>query len=181
MDTEDVIQSGTIVAGTETRCTAHVFRDKRGILGDPSLISGTNVRVSHNVKDWPPQILFDAVYASAVLRRFDSEGFTDYSKKWTSTYYPGGLTTALRRQQDVINRGRKDYNDKVATQASARSKRYQNKNKNHDGDEEELDVVSYMPLPIVFPIGLYSKKESREEQEATKAKVHEWRSAIMSF
>jgi len=55
----------------EERCTAHTFqvRPDPDALGRRTINSGAPLRMSHTA-NWPPAILFDAVYASAVLHNF---------------------------------------------------------------------------------------------------------------
>ncbi|PPQ72951.1 hypothetical protein CVT26_014525, partial [Gymnopilus dilepis] len=64
MDTSDVDPAAP---AEERRYTAHLFEPTRQkYLGANGLASGTPLRMAHTT-DWPPAILFDAVYASTVL------------------------------------------------------------------------------------------------------------------
>jgi hypothetical protein len=68
MDTSDI---NPTASPEEERCTAHLFKpDKRDYLGDNTLPLGSPLRICTDRTWWPPAILFDAVYASAVLHHF---------------------------------------------------------------------------------------------------------------
>jgi hypothetical protein len=73
---------------TETRFTAHLFNPSYTYL----LPSGPVVRVPNDLANWPPAVLFDVVYASAVVHNFNAlpQGFLD---GWETKFYPGGPTT----------------------------------------------------------------------------------------
>ncbi len=61
----------------DQRCTAHIFSpDIRGVLGDTTLPSGSQLQISDGA-GCPPAILFDAVYADAVIRNFGTQALKD--------------------------------------------------------------------------------------------------------
>ncbi|TFK17750.1 hypothetical protein FA15DRAFT_689918 [Coprinopsis marcescibilis] len=75
---------------TQTRCTAHAFTPGDPFaLGTPSLKSGTPIRISAS-PEWPPAIIFDAVYASSVLHHFGSQTLKD------ETLSTGGVVAAAQ-------------------------------------------------------------------------------------
>ena len=88
MDTTDIDPTAS---PTEERCTAQIFWDlpDQLALGDSRLHSGSPLRLSHS-PDWPPAILFDAVYAGVVLHNFGTQELNDMmvTKKWKNTFYP---------------------------------------------------------------------------------------------
>ena len=74
---------------TEKACTAHLFllgHAERAFLGDETLPLGSPLRVS-NTPEWPPTILFDAVYAGAVLHHFGTQTLKDeVTVTWKDIY-----------------------------------------------------------------------------------------------
>jgi hypothetical protein len=75
MDTSDI---DLTAPPAERMCTAHLFRpDKPFALGDRTLPLGSPLRISDNDTLWPPAILFDAVYAGAVLHHVGTQTLKD--------------------------------------------------------------------------------------------------------
>ena len=72
MDTTDIDPNAP--AGSE-RCSAHLFFPDTPLLGAESLQSGAPLRIAET--EWPPDTLFDAVYASAVTYNFATEELRD--------------------------------------------------------------------------------------------------------
>ena len=74
---------------TEKACTAHLFllgHAERAFLGDRTLPLGSPLRIS-NTPEWPPTILFDAVYAGAVLHHFGTQTLKDeVTVTWKDIY-----------------------------------------------------------------------------------------------
>jgi hypothetical protein len=83
---------------TERRYTTHLFRLDRpvflGGLGAPP--SGSPLTFS-DTPEWPTPILFDAVYAGAILHHFGTQMLKDeVGATWKETFYPHGIMiTAL--------------------------------------------------------------------------------------
>src|SRR5258708_12896250 len=72
----------------DQRYTAHLFSDMRGYLGDPQPPLGSPLQISDTVQ-WPPAILFDAVYADAVIRNFGTQTLKDeFTKTWKNIFSP---------------------------------------------------------------------------------------------
>ncbi len=72
------------------RYTAHLFSpDQRPALGDPTLPLGSPLQIS-DAAEWSPAILFDAVYADAVMHNFGTQTLIDeVAKTWKDTYSGG--------------------------------------------------------------------------------------------
>src|SRR5258708_31199314 len=80
----------------DQRFTAHLFSpDKRpGLGGDPTLPLGSPLPMSA-VCEGPPVILFNAVYADAVLHTFGPWApEAQATETWKYTFYPGAATTS---------------------------------------------------------------------------------------
>lgn len=88
----------------ETRCAAHLFQPNKqpsfGALGP--LSSGSPLRIP-NTPEWPPTILFDVVYASAVIRHFGTQTLVDeIAASWEDSFDPGGIMVAARIDYKVL-------------------------------------------------------------------------------
>ena len=105
METSDVtIPNDTEPPGTQTRYTPHVFvlfkgRPARAAapLGQP----GAPVRVPADTRDWPPDVLFDIVYAAAVLTHFGTS-IQDDRTAW-STWAAQRYAEHVTKYQDLID------------------------------------------------------------------------------
>lgn len=86
----------------EKRYTANLFEPSRPTYLGLNTPSGTPLRISHT-DDWPPSILFDAVYAGVVLRYFGTQTLKDVlTATWMDT---GGIVDqALGGHEAVANR-----------------------------------------------------------------------------
>jgi hypothetical protein len=90
MDTTDIDPTAE---PTEKRWTSHVFRHVATFLRE-ALAPGSGVPICDNPQ-YPPAILFDAVYAGALLRHFGTQTLKDnVIANWQDTFYPDGVTTA---------------------------------------------------------------------------------------
>jgi hypothetical protein len=79
----------------ETRFTAHLFDSSYPCL----FPTGPVVQVPNDLTDWPPAVLFDAAYASAVVHHFNALP-QDFLDGWeTKFYFDGPTTTALADDQ----------------------------------------------------------------------------------
>ncbi len=81
----------------------HLFQpNKRTALGRETLPLGSPLRIS-DTPEWPPPILFDAVYASAVLHHFGTQTLKDeVAATWKDTFDPGGVMAAADANYKVI-------------------------------------------------------------------------------
>jgi len=87
VDTTDVdLNAGR----AQERVTTHFF-EFRESLERQAGPSGLAVRLPPDMSIWPPPMLFDAVYASAVAHYFGVAS-TDMLEKWADMFYPGRST-----------------------------------------------------------------------------------------
>ena len=100
MDTSDIDPTAP---PAETRYTAHLFQpDERTALENMALPLGSPLHISEDPTLWPPAILFDAVYATAVLVHFGAQAMKDeVTKTWKNSFYPGGIITAAHADYKV--------------------------------------------------------------------------------
>lgn len=132
----------------EQRCTAHLFEDDTFLDVLNGVVSGTPLRIS-DTDEWPPAILFDAVYACAVLHHFGTKAIKDeVAARWVQTFYPDGVTCAERKQ-----------------------KRDQQRQQRHDAPAgpDALDLLMDLPYILVSPEARWAMWRAEEEKaEAAK-------------
>ncbi|KAF8555632.1 hypothetical protein OG21DRAFT_1410629 [Imleria badia] len=102
---------------TEKRCTTHLFvPDEPEAFGDRTLRSGYQVQMPDIADEWPPNVLFDAVYVNAVLHHFAPQTMRDTLERCRSTFYP---KTERRneqnqaREQRAANRASRAGDDRI--------------------------------------------------------------------
>ena len=152
-----------------TRCTIHVFRGSPfiGVTSDGVVVkSGSPACIAK--KDWPPAVLFDAVYASLVLNIYGEKQHVASIRKTWQHRLSFGLApeTPSERQRRMTNYRRAYYTARTA----------------HEDREEvdPLDLLFLVPFMAVPPQQLHERwEEARMQQEmATRReaeeKVCEW-------
>jgi hypothetical protein len=150
----------------EPRCTAHLFRPdtpyRLGVRGRETLPSGSPLRIS-NSPEWPPAILFDVVYAGAVLHHFGTQTLKDeVAATWKDTY---NVNTDER-----VAAAKRSRN-----QAEEREARYE-----ASGGPDTLDMLMALPYILVprneLQAVMREAKEKAEanEQRRVQEKVNTW-------
>ena len=159
----------------EKRCTAHLFEpDKRYYLGRETLPPGPPLRISDNPLSWPPAVLFDAVYAGAVLEHFGTETLKDeVARTWNNIFYPGGVVTAVHADHKATL-------DKRAASAAKTQKDNQNRTARREARSgpsgpDTFDMLMTLPYIMVPPNELQAMlREAEEKAEAMEQRrVHE--------
>jgi len=113
----------------ERSYTAHLFSpDVLHNLGDPNRVrSGSPLRVPNttDVTDqWPPDILFDIVYAGAILHHFPAHALKgELSESWKDIFYPTGVMTATQVDHKAITDERAAAKER--TEKQERNARYE--------------------------------------------------------
>jgi|SRR6266436_9193798 len=88
----------------DQRFMAHLFSPDKwpGLSGDLTLPLGSPLQIS-DVSEWPPAILFNAVYADAVCHHFSTWALKDeVTKTWKDTFYPSGVITAASADYKLL-------------------------------------------------------------------------------
>jgi hypothetical protein len=107
----------------EMRCTAHLF-DPDESFWLPLAHSGSPLRISHT-PHWPPDILFDAVYAGAVLHHFSTDALKAVlTSSWKNIFYPDGVMTTAEADKQVIEDERAATEKRTNIQAEEREERH---------------------------------------------------------
>ena len=152
------------------RCTAHRFRlsdpVSLGGLGAPP--SGSPLRLS-DTPECPPPILFDAVYAGAVLHHFGTQTLKDeVVATWKETFYPGGVMTTAHADHKTDERAATA--ERIQKQTQDRKARYEAR-----GRPDTFDMLMTLPYIMVPRNKLQATlREATAKAEATEQRrVHE--------
>lgn len=175
MGTDDVVVG---VSPNEIRYSAHVFSDQDDgwILGAPEIPYGHPLRISDH-SSWPPNILFDTVYASALVNHFGSDELANETHlKWTDVVYPGGIKHRGLAELANLTQQRVEAEITRTTQRDQRVERRKQREEQLDG----LDILLCVPFMAVPPDQLEQTVKALEEraevkvQEHSRSKVMEW-------
>jgi trans-aconitate methyltransferase len=185
MDTTDVDSNADI---GQARYTSHLFDRSIEMVASPS---GSAVRVPADMSAWPPSTLFDAVYASAVVRHFGS-AVKDALKKWEDVFYPGGPMKAvhvdIKRRRDQSNADKEN----CIMQKEARQQRLDQRNGRTNGRHGRHDDVSPSDLILIYRCMAMEAEDVRAylegckemavvgERNALEEKVNSWRENVGS-
>ncbi|OBZ79022.1 hypothetical protein A0H81_00089 [Grifola frondosa] len=166
MSTSDV---GTVLPPDVNRWTVHDFKrafhpqevveDRIHSLCVPHK---QPLRVPADESQWPPRVIFDAVYASTVARHFGHEDFAAFVRNhWQCRYYSGGRANAHGggKAELYCQRTQKDK-----TMTEHKEQREGRSNERHD--REEMD-----PLDMIFSISQFARappKAERHERQVTE-------------
>jgi len=176
MDTTDVDANAD---KAHERFTSHLFDQSLERFAGPS---GSAVRVPSDMSIWPPAALFDAVYASAVVKNF---GFkpTDILEKWGGLFYPGRPTEAAhaddKRRRDQADADKENSN----RQRQRRNKRRSGKGGIHDLIDPHDAVMIYRFLAMepenvrAYLKGCEEVVAARE-RKTLEEKVNSWRESL---
>jgi len=93
------------------------------LLGDSQLQSGAPLRIAET--EWPPDILFDAVYASAVTYHFATEELRDVFEDWQDMFCLDEIKTSAQAELDVANADKAAREEGRCTRALEREERYE--------------------------------------------------------
>ncbi|KAJ2917894.1 hypothetical protein MD484_g2508, partial [Candolleomyces efflorescens] len=152
LDTSDV---DPVAPPAELRYTAHLFTPATPhYMGWPG---STSLRVS-NEGEWPPAILFDAVYAGAVLHHFGAQELNEeISTTWNDAFYPAGVPTP--DEKAATSQRARDRAEEHAARSGARRA------------PDTFDTLMAMPYILVPPSEVEAAmREARENAEAIEQK-----------
>ncbi|KAF9462692.1 hypothetical protein BDZ94DRAFT_1282844 [Collybia nuda] len=157
----------------EKRCTAHLFAPNYpGAFGGMRVPPfGSPLRIS-DTPDWPPAIVFDAVYASAVLHHFGTQILKDVIvKTWMDTYAEGIMGQAHAEFKSITN-ARALAEAKRQKRAQERQTRYEAR-----AVPDTFDMLLAMPY-ISAMLRNAEEKAATEEQECVQEKVETWKRQV---
>ena len=177
MDSNDVVPDAS---PSEPMYITHLFQPLHYPAFDS--ISGSRLTVS-DAAQWPPQVLFDVVYASAVLHEFSAPHVrTRIAEIWDELYYPRGgfdATAAKKRMEGRRERVRRDV---VRHRVSGSQLQLQVGR----GGPDYLDFAVLVPYLAMSPAELVrylDDVDAEAEQDAHRRvaeRVKRWREDVVS-
>jgi len=160
------------------RYTVHLFlpEDPRSLGAPDRVRSGSSLRVPDTTDNWPPDILFDVVYAGAVLKHFSTPTLLDeLTGSWKDTFYPGGVMTATQADYKAITDEHAAAGERKEKQAQERHARHEAR---HGPDVlDMLMILPYVKVPRHQLEAVYSearKKTEAMERRRVQEKVDTW-------
>ncbi|KAH8994546.1 hypothetical protein EDB92DRAFT_2113349 [Lactarius akahatsu] len=154
----------------QKRYTAHIIQNGETFPSD--CVPGSSFRITENAQ-FPPDILFDAVYAGFVLLHFGTEAMKDFARKWKDTY-----STQREAAYGAITDERTTATGRSPKQALDRNERHERRTRGQADDL--IGTVMAIPYILVSPDEhLETMRQAREEAEAAEQrrvheKVEEW-------
>ena len=174
MDTSDVDPNAD---RAQERFTSHLFDRAYEPSTGPS---GSVVRVPPDMSIWPPTALFDAVYASAVVRHFGA-ALTEILEKW-DVFYPGGPTKAAhiddKRGHDQADADKENSSG----QKVARQRRYERRGIHDVVDPHDVAMMYRFLAMEPENVRAYLKgceeMAAAGERKGLEEKVNSWRESL---
>lgn len=162
---------------SDLQCVAHAFIDDPHCLGDPHLRSGTSVRICDDLTQWPPQTLFDLVYAGAVLVHFGTLRLRDQfsANGFKDQLFPQGVGNS-----EYLASTEKRAQDEVQTKMNLARDERAKKRENRD-QLDAYDMITFLPyINMGAEKMFHTFKEAEERAEAAERtasteKVEQWR------
>jgi hypothetical protein len=176
MDTTDIDSNAD---RAQERFTSHLF-DRSLERVFPS--SGSAVRVPSDMSNWPPAELFDAVYASTVLRHFGFQ-VTHILERWGNVFYPGGPIKANDRRRHDQADVDKENSKRQTADRQQRHERRDGRRRNRDATDP-YDLVLMYRFQAMEPekVRAYLKGSEEivaaRERKGLEEKVNSWRESL---
>jgi hypothetical protein len=189
MDTTDVDSNAN---GAQERFTTHIFSQSHF-----RMFSGSPARIPSDMSIWPPSVLLDAVYASAVASNF-GPGLADVLENWVDVFYPDEPTGAT----DADDNGGADQVGAAQERPEMqRKERHERRNKRQKREKEKekrkgkrkerarnavhpLDLVMMYRFMAMEPENVRAYLRGSEEIAAARErkgleeKVKSWREGV---
>jgi hypothetical protein len=181
MDTSDV----DLNAPAEVkRYSTHLFDPSDpSFFGDSALPSGTPLRVSETF-DWPPAILFDAVYASTVLHHFGVQTLKEeLAATWQDTFYPDGIMNQAQADQQAITNARAATMERKEMQVQECQARADAHACTHPDTFDMLLALPYILVPrneLQAVLREAKEKAAAAEQRRVQEKVDTWSRQVIT-
>ena len=170
--------------GMGRKYTAHFFGDMRPELFGARALQA--IRVPEDRSDWPPDVLFEAVYGATVMYNF---GKGNVLEEWQSKFYPGERTIAARADEQRRLDEAATLKDNVMRQTHERTLRHEaleQRRQQLDNDDRMDNMDIFITYPFMFMpredleryLKQLSEKKAAAEREELDAKVNSWRREI---
>jgi len=162
----------------EVRFTMHVFRSE---VQTATGLSGQTLRTPADMSTWPPNTLFHAVYARAVVKAFGFE-LEATVENWRNIFYPDGPIEAAHADDHCLNQAKVDKEKKSAEQKAGRQARI-------DRRDASQDVIDFHDVVMMYRCSAMEPEAVREYVEGCKGmgtvehkeleeKVNSWRESL---
>ncbi|KAK7690766.1 hypothetical protein QCA50_005865 [Cerrena zonata] len=129
---------------------------------------GSLLRIPQDRSQWPPDILFDALYGGVVLQQFGVCKTEDLDKPWEHVYYPNGKI-ASQEFQKILRDAEAEDEDEL-------------KEEGYQLDPNDpLDYMTFiLPYSAMSPESLQASRRAAEEkrQQQLHGRVSEWASHV---
>ncbi|SRR6266702_4351725 len=161
----------------ERRCTAHFFLPSTPFLA-ATVPSGSPLRIFYT-PEYPPAILFDILYAGAVLHHFGTSTAKDGIATAWNNIYPTGVMTVSQAAITAIADARAATTERIQAQAQEREARRMARQRARQGPDT-IDMIAFLPYFLVPPDELQAamrevrEQAEAEEQRRVEEKVEEW-------
>ena len=182
MDTTDVDPNAN---RAQERFTSHLFVQPLEVF--PGL-SSSALRVTSDTSIWPPTMLFDAVYAGAVVYHFGLK-VPDFLKKWGDVFYPAGPTNEAhandKHRRDQADAAEEKYSQQKADRQRCREAR--------DGRRDTYDAINPLDVAMMYRFKAMGPEKARaylkrceevaaaRERKGLEEKVNSWRESLTSL
>jgi len=175
MDTTDVDSNAD---RAQERYTSHLFDQSFKRVAGPS---GSAIRIPSDMSSWPPAVLFDGVYASAVLHHF---GFAPrhISEKWENMFYPG-VPTKAAHTDDKCRCDQADAGEENSNRQKVAQQRRHGRRRAHDAIDPH-DMVMMHRFSAMEPEKVRAYLEGCEEiavagmRKGLEERVNSWRESV---
>ena len=162
----------------EVRFTMHVFKREYQSATGPS---GTILRTPADMSTWPPNTLFHAVYASAVVKTFGFE-LEATMQNWRNIFYPDGPIEAAHADDQRLNQAIVDKEKKSTKQKAERQAHL-------DRRDAPQDAIDFHDVVMMYRCSAMEPEAVREYVEGCKGmrtvehkgleeKVNSWRESL---
>ncbi|KAI1782248.1 hypothetical protein LXA43DRAFT_906375, partial [Ganoderma leucocontextum] len=177
MDSSDVVPGAD---PSKPMCIIHLFEPLQVFDIAGARLSMPRPATGKSELDWPPPILFEAVYGAVVLHKFGVEAaHARVAEAWEDLYYPCGGFEATAAKTGL--RRRRAHAQQAEAEAAAGGSPPPPTQK-----RDSLDLLLVVPYLAVPPneLGQYvadvERKAMVEERRSAEEKVNEWREGVPS-
>lgn len=162
----------------EKMCTSHIFKPIHNRLLCDIMNPGSQIQLLNAHKD-PPAIIFDAVYAGAVVRHFGTQAFKDVvSTSWKPVFYPHEVMSAAEVDQKTINNARAAKKRKREDDAVARTLRREDRRMAvhaSPGGPDIFDMLMFLPYAFLpkDDVQAMSRRAKEKAEAAERERLQE--------
>ena len=143
---------------------------------------GHPIRVSS--QDWPPDILFDTIYASAAITMWGAGShFKDHVKSgWTENFYGGTPVDKHDGGKSHMKEEQAQATQQQQQQSESRAKRYELRRGRQVTEPDTLDIIMASQF-LVHPHWAFRMPTEQPEDtsESVQSRVQEWLETSQQF